>query len=1108
MTALSPELLFDPIRRAVDAWRGFELPEASAAWTQEGAYTPTHKDEAPLSPTTLTLLRWWFRSTPHELPAAQGNALFRYWPHQRRFIETVIYLHEVRGLRSVDRLYAGFGVRSVFSGVDPWAKLGGQLATGSGKTKMMSLLIAWSVLNATREGPGHLGMGPQAVVVAPGLFVRDRLLQDFRPVGRASVFDADPVIPPSLSRSWGLKVYGPEDCPRALGADEQALIVTNIQQLARAPETPPPLPAGVGRQAALLFSAPDPARLEDTGTPLLERLRPGKGALVINDEAHHVKDEPDHQRFEQKAAAQKRARVDTPEELQWIGALRALHERVGLGLQVDLSATLYAEEGGASKAKKAPPRLFRHAVMSYPLAEAIRDGVVKRPILERVSVGERGGAAQPTVLKNQPNAWLTYQPLLLAGIGRWMKVRDQLRAEGDPRKPILFLLCADQKEAREVANMLTYNVASPQDLDGGTITGWTHPETGERLFVEPDAHGAARSTVVQVHVGAQQDRDEAEWAKVRASVNAIDHDALPDPSGALDEHGAPRLVPNPYNVVVSVMMLKEGWDVRNVKVIVPLRACDSRTLAEQTLGRGLRRMHPPIMDEYGATRAVREELYVIEHPSFTTILEQLHDLVELRHPGEIEHPPEYLRVELVADLAAREAANLRLVKFVRERVQVGAWRASFRLPTVAHAQKLAWWGEFVEREVSTELWDAQSAASRDGQRFIIPAAPTYTDMDEVIELAYVMPLVRTLQVGAMHKNDVKAVVKETLKHSTFQLPPGIPAPVDESLHSHASARVALCNFVRPDVIQHVKTVLLPPLREALSARKVTSRADLDVRFAVDLPSYAALREHELPQTTRSVYAQGVFDSEDERAFAERLGRCEDVQGWVYNHRKGVAFFIEMDWQGHTVRYFPDFIVRAQLGGRIHNLIVEVKGRMDRRDEAKAQAGRRYATVLATYDDEPWHYLLVHQDPKVGRAHLTDWARMSPPSIGALLAHVERLGDDEAGNDPLTWRLLTRSGVRGAIERLVERAEDGLPFAELTRLAETGAAPLGRLLEGAEGLVNGRTPRLRRVFVEERSGVQLPEEALRARLAEAAQGVPDALKGVEVVYRPVGGPHER
>ena len=169
MSALSPELLFDPIRRAVDAWRGFELPEASAAWTQEGAYTPTHKDEAPLSPTTLTLLRWWFRSTPHELPAAQGNALFRYWPHQRRFIETVIYLHEVRGLRSVDRLYAGFGVRSVFSGVDPWAKLGGQLATGSGKTKMMSLLIAWSVLNATREGPGHLGMGPQAVVVAPGL---------------------------------------------------------------------------------------------------------------------------------------------------------------------------------------------------------------------------------------------------------------------------------------------------------------------------------------------------------------------------------------------------------------------------------------------------------------------------------------------------------------------------------------------------------------------------------------------------------------------------------------------------------------------------------------------------------------------------------------------------------------------------------------------------------------------------------------------------------------------------------------------------------------------------------------------------------------------------
>lgn len=1107
MSGETPELLFAAIAEAVDRWRGFPLPQASAAWTQEGVYAPTHKDESPVSETTKTLLRWWFQSNPHELA---DRSLFRYWPHQRRFIETVIYLHEVRGLRSVDRLYAGFGVRSLFPGVDPWAKLGGQLATGSGKTKMMSLLIAWTVLNATLEGPGHLGMGPQVVVIAPGLFVRDRLLQDFAPVGRASVFRADPVLPPTLAPHFQLKVYGPETCPRELPAHEQALIVTNIQQLARAPEEPPPLPAGKGRQAALLFEAPKPSRLEDESTPLLARLRPGKGMLVINDEAHHVKDEPDHQRFEQEAAAKKRAKVDSAEALQWIGALRALHERAGLGLQVDLSATLYAEEGGASKAKKRPPRLFRHAVMSYPLADAIRDGVVKRPILERVSVVGQDGAPQLTVLRNQPNAWLTYQPLLLAGIGRWMKVQEQLQKEGDRRKPILFLLCADQTEAREVANMLTYNVASPHDLSGGApVTGWIHPETKARLFVEPDGHGGQRSTVVQVHVGAQQDRDEAEWAKIRASVNAIDHDELPDPAGTLDEHGEVRRIPNPYNVVVSVMMLKEGWDVRNVKVIVPLRACDSRTLAEQTLGRGLRRMHAPIMDDDGATRAVREELYVIEHPSFAAILDQLNDLVEVRHPGEIDHPPDYVRVEPLADEAARRAVDVRLVRFLRERAEVGTWRASFVRPTATAEQKLPWWEAFVDQAVNTELWDAEALSARAGQAFVIGAAPTYKDMDEVIELAYVLPLLKSLHVGLVHKNDVKLVVKEALKHQTFRLPLGIPAPVDESLHSAESARVALCNFVRPEVIGHVKALLIAPLREAIAGRKVNSRADLDERRASDLPAYAALKEHELAQTARSVFGMGVFDSDEERRFAERLDRAHDVLGWVYNHRKGVGFFIEMDWQGHTVRYYPDFVARASFGGRPHNLIVEVKGRMDRRDEAKARAGRAYANLLATYDDEPWHYLLVHQDPKVGRVDLDDWERLGAPSLGALLSHIEGLGAGGEEEEPLQWRTLTQAGVRGVVRRLAERSEDGqVAFAELERAAKAKQAPLGRLVMGAEALANAREARLERVFVEERSGAPVVGEALQARLNEAARGVPEALKGLEVVYRLPGGRHGR
>ena len=63
----------------------------------------------------------------------------------------------------------------------------------------------------------------------------------------------------------------------------------------------------------------------------------------------------------------------------------------------------------------------------------------------------------------------------------------------------------------------------------------------------------------------------------------------------------------------------------------------------------------------------------------------------------------------------------------------------------------------------------------------------------------------------------------------------------------------------------------------------------------------------------------------------------DVVGWVYNHRSGVGYSIEYDWQGYQSRYFPDFIARAKTGEVFHNFIIEVKGRMDERDRAKARA---------------------------------------------------------------------------------------------------------------------------------------------------------------------------
>ena len=321
------------IRRLVDAWRGFPLASARDAYPeQEPRYQPAADGERPLTMTSHALLAHWFRHDPHLLGRSPHTYAFKYWPHQRRLVETLIYLHEVRGIRRTEELYTLAGVDPLEPQRDPWAKLGGQLATGSGKTKMMSLLIAWAYLNARLEPDNTLGFGRHAIVIAPGLFVRDRLLQDFAPPdGSPSVFSADPVIPPEFENAWDLRVYSPATCPLKLDPEEGALVVTNYHQLLRTRQAAPDLRhlSPEERQMEILFDDDDPARLEAIESPLLERFARSDGLLVLNDEAHHVGDEPAHAQFEQRARDRAKLSPDDAEPLveamAWIRSLRRLN---------------------------------------------------------------------------------------------------------------------------------------------------------------------------------------------------------------------------------------------------------------------------------------------------------------------------------------------------------------------------------------------------------------------------------------------------------------------------------------------------------------------------------------------------------------------------------------------------------------------------------------------------------------------------------------------------------------------------------------------------------------------------------------------------------------
>jgi hypothetical protein len=313
-------------------------------------------------------------------------------------------------------------------------------------------------------------------------------------------------------------------------------------------------------------------------------------------------------------------------------------------------------------------------------------------------------------------------------------------------------------------------------------------------------------------------------------VNAVDRDVIPDPSGRVDEYGRAILVPNPYNVVISVMMLKEGWDVRNVKVIVPLRTCDSRTLTEQTLGRGLRKMHVPELDEDGGANPQSEDLYVIEHPSFAAILDQISDLVERKDSDEIDHPREYVPVVQRADLEERRVRGVRLLKFLGLVEVVPDWSQTFdvnRLPALA--PRLGWKEEIPESEITTYLKRALGDHEEAGQTFTLPDVPSYRDFDRLIEVAYALPLLRELRTGFQHKTAVKRVVRQFLERKTFAIPAGMPLSFDHLWEGEAG-RIALGNLSRSDILVAVRQALKPVLHEAIAApRRSTQHSSLSAR---------------------------------------------------------------------------------------------------------------------------------------------------------------------------------------------------------------------------------------------------------------------------------------
>ena len=501
----SNALLVNTLRAAVDAWRSANYPGASD--------------------TSQRLLQFWF-DEDHLLPSGER---FRYYFCQREAMETIIYLYEVEGCRDVaDLVQAYFQAPGLFGleiltstkGVRLFrryipeigkeaeqelppaglARYAVKMATGSGKTVVMALVIAWSWFHRRLE-PGS-PLAANFLIVAPNVIVYERLREDF---DSARIFRTLPIIPPE----WQADLAGLQTFMRGDSREPSAggnLFLTNIQQIY---EDSAPLPAPINPVAALLGKAPK-GNLH-AGQSMLERIKKLNDLMVLNDEAHHVHDE----------------------DLAWHKTLMALHDNLkarkqaGLTLWLDFSATPKNQNG----------TYFPWIVVDYPLAQTVEDRIVKTPLIIHQT-----DKADPDKYAHD-EAGDAYNEWIAIAVERWRQHVKDYGAVGE--KPLLFVMAEDTKDADSIA---------------------------ERLRREPEFKGKDR--VLLIHTKKNGEITEKDLAAAREAARTVDM-------------GTSRV-----RAIVSVLMLREGWDVRNVSVILGLRPFTAKAniLPEQAIGRGLRLM--------------------------------------------------------------------------------------------------------------------------------------------------------------------------------------------------------------------------------------------------------------------------------------------------------------------------------------------------------------------------------------------------------------------------------------------------------------------------------------------------------------------------------------
>jgi type III restriction enzyme len=832
--------LANKIRPRVKAWREADYPGVTGV--------------------TRRLLEHW--NDPEEFEAR------RFFFCQLEAIETLIWLTEAPAAERT-------GITVPSDGGD-FLRICAKMATGSGKTIVMAMAIAWNVINKVTY-PNDARFSKNVLVVAPGLTVKNRL-KVLVPAGVSNYFDAFRIVPSAL-----------------LDRLRQGRVqIINWHTLNWESEERIQKRRSVDKRGA----KSDEAYVRE----VLEEMASSRSILVINDEAHHAWRVP----AESKIKGVSKDEIE--EATKWIGGLDRINRARGILGCYDFSATPFAPSGKKSTAEA----LFDWIVSDFGLNDAIECGLVKTPrvvirddavpdaknyrsrLYHIYADSEVHDDLNRKAEAEEPLPDLVMNAYYLLGYD-WREALKAWQTAGHPTPPVMITIANRTETAARVKYAIDHKKIHIDELCDPART--LHIDS--KVLEEAEAQ---EEEAVDSENGAGSDENGEGDDKPRRLTRAERAQVL---RWQVDTVGQDGQAGGPIQNVIAVGMLSEGWDAKTVTHIMGLRAFTSQLLCEQVVGRGLRRTSYDLNPE---TKLFDPEYVNIFGVPFTFLPHESEE-------GVIPEPPK---------------AKTRIEPVIEKQTFEIKWPNVIRVEHIYRPTLTLDWTKVESLEL-----DATRTSRLAELAPVVEGKPDPTKIT-TIDLEKLAREQRMQKIVFETARDVYDQMQKTWSGDKIDLLAQVVRLVEEFINSD-KLRITPGLFEQDDLRRRLLITLNmnKVVQHFWEAIRFENTEHLELQFDIDHPIRSTsdmatwYTGKPCEYTKRSHINFCVYDSTWEASESFELDHNPAVAAWAKNDHLG--FEILYVYRGVVRKYRPDFLIRFVSG---ENLILEVKGQDLEQDQVK------------------------------------------------------------------------------------------------------------------------------------------------------------------------------